>query len=236
MLLARWGGIIYFSYLYLKPKHLIMKKLLCLLLIIGAINAHAQTSVGIQASYNGRIGGEYGFNSFPNVGLFVTSPIYKKLHFNTGLNFLHTANEIAFYYEPWYMGAPENTASGKTRRGILEIPAELLMGIYTRPEAKMKAYLHAGYAIGTSLYNRSYYYDNNNNLISSSKNAVGKILYHNICFELEFRWTILKKYTTSFFICNRNMAYKYREQKYHYWSNYLGTGIRLGLNLPKKAK
>jgi hypothetical protein len=214
-----------------------MKRLALFLFVFSAISLKAQTIVGVNGSYNGHVSKSYIFEQYSNFGVYVTSPIWKKLSFNTGANFLNNSYDMAFWYEPWlYPGVPEGTASGKVKTGILEIPVDLVISLYKDSESKMKAYFHAGYSLGRSIYSKENFYNRDHKLISTSLNKFGNPWYHNINFEMEFRWLILKKYTLSYFICDREGAYSIQNQNRWYWTNYLGTGIRFGFILPKKAK
>lgn len=211
-----------------------MKLRLALVLLLFTGLCNAQSSIGIMANYNGGIElatpSNMPFHNHLVSGLYFNAPIYKRLHYNVGLNFIHLERE---YNGPRLLTYPYGATILTYKWSILEIPMELVLGLYKRPEAKTKGYFHAGYALGSTFYNRKIYSANDNVVGTETQGGFGKTLHHSFRFEVELRWVLAKKYTASFFLAQRNINYGVW---YDNWESQLGIGFRFGLNLPQKSK
>lgn len=219
-----------------------MKRLALLLFVLSAISLKGQT-IGVIADYGAHAnltlkGDGYYHQNLVNSGIYYSSRPWKRFNYSTGVNFLTGISSGGFMIEPWYMGAPDNASSYTDKTIIMELPVDISFLATRNLSNKCHVYLHMGYGISTHIAGQRSYFTNNHSFILSDKVYIypfAQNINHNIRAEIEFRWNVLKRYTSSFFICNRHMAIK-TPGRYYDWAAYLGTGLRFGFILPKKAK
>ena len=217
-----------------------MKRLFCLFLIILFCFASKAQTIGVLGNINATgynlDGDKYTITDGLNGGIFYSAPIYKRLEYLVGLNLVNISGINKSYYS-FIEPAPYNNRKSKT--GILEVPIELAVGLYRKnSDAKCKGYLHAGYTIGTNIYNQFTYTDWEGNVTDRQTNGslFGNTLYHSIRVELEIRWQLPKSNTISLFMCQRSLGFRPDKQDYNEWYNYFGVGFRLGLKLKNPTR
>lgn len=210
-----------------------MKRLLLPLFLFLAVSLKAQMSVGVTSSYVNRIGDQYTFNRYINTGLYTNIPIWRQLSITTGCNFFTASEAMMFLIEPWLVGL-EGTTRGAFRKGIVEIPADIVIGLTKNRTEQPKVFAHLGYAFGMLVYNRAIYYNKDGKVIQREYVHSNVPPYHTINVEVECRWLIKQKYNASLFVQGRFIGQNYNRTMY--WGNHVGIGLRLGINLPKKGK
>lgn len=219
----------------------LMKRLLTLFFLIITMFAKAQT-IGVQGQYLFGMDKKSEYISPEDkdfsvvAGAYFEAPIYKKLFYHVGLNYAYYNQYfLPVFDDPIPAGAFYGDYSRfNARRGYIELPVGLSLGLYAKNDAKVQVWAHANYAYGQMVNNRFIY----NGVVSDfdgKQDITVNDYTHSINAELELRFKLFKKYYASALGQFRYTMFNHSPSELTS-STFVGIGLRLGFNLPKKDK